>query len=334
MNIDKLAILQELYEIFLHESKDEKKKLQENIDKAEEIESFLDSIKKSEEYDFKVFSPRSSEIIYKEKIEEKENEKDVIEKENQYHYHKLSKIEYQISQLEVLMKSMSQQQTFDRQLKVLDIQEKERQRIARELHDSSVQNLTHLVHAIELGSMYIDEDPIQAKLELETCIKGLKSTIDDIRETIFNFRPMSFDDLGFRQCIDDLISNVKAEYKSSNIEFNICELEHYKWKITDKYTINLLLVTIYRIIQEAIINAMKYSEAEKIVLSLECKEDICILKVKDNGKGFSIDKVLEQKDKHFGISIMQERTSLLSGRIDIFSEFGRGTEVRAEIPLL
>ena len=59
-----------------------------------------------------------------------------------------------------------------KQLSVLDVQEKERERIARDLHDSSLQNLTHLVHKVELSSLYIDQDVVKAKLELATVEQG------------------------------------------------------------------------------------------------------------------------------------------------------------------
>ena len=79
-----------------------------------------------------------------------------------------------------------------KQFSVLDVQEKERQRIARDLHDSSLQNLTHLVHKVELTSLYIDRDPVKAKLELATIEAGLRKVIDDIRNRIYDLRPIDF----------------------------------------------------------------------------------------------------------------------------------------------
>ena len=75
--------------------------------------------------------------------------------------------------------------SLDERLNILSIQEEERQRIARDLHDSSVQNLTHLVHKIELSGLYMDTDPVRAKLELTNISKSLKSILEDIRNTIF-----------------------------------------------------------------------------------------------------------------------------------------------------
>ena len=98
-----------------------------------------------------------------------------------------------------------------KQFSVLDVQEKERQRIARDLHDTSLQNLTHLVHKVELSSLYIDRDPVKAKLELATIEVGLRKVIDDIRNRIYDLRPMSFDDLGLRKTLLNLFSLINHE---------------------------------------------------------------------------------------------------------------------------
>ena len=98
-----------------------------------------------------------------------------------------------------------------KQFSVLDVQEKERQRIARDLHDSSLQNLTHLVHKVELSSLYIDRDPVKAKLELATIEAGLRKVIDDIRNRIYDLRPMTFDDLGLRQTLLNLFALINQD---------------------------------------------------------------------------------------------------------------------------
>ena len=82
--------------------------------------------------------------------------------------------------------------------KIVEMLETERKRIVSELHDTSLQNIAHFVHMIELASLYIDKDPVRAKMELNSVSKGLHNVIEDIRSTIFNLRPMTFDDLGLK----------------------------------------------------------------------------------------------------------------------------------------
>ena len=330
MNDNKTNVLKEIYEGLLEIQNEENIIIQDNLNRIREIEIYLDSVK--DEPDLLVFSPRSTENLLFDKIKDLNKEKDELENNNRIHYQKYNKYGAYIRQLEQLIISVSLYKYDDR--KILEMQEKDRQRIARELHDSSVQNLTHLIHMIELSIMYIDKDSIRAKLELENCIKILKSTVEEIREVIFNFRPMSFDDLGFKQCIENFISDSKIKYKKCEIEYQILNLTDIEWKNINKQEINLFLLSVYRIIQEAINNALKHSGADKIILIVGTKNDKCYININDNGKGFNFENKSEQEDKHFGLSIMKERINLLHGVISINTDIEKGTEINIEIPLI
>ncbi len=330
MNDNKTNVLKEIYEGLLEIQNEENIIIQDNLNRIREIEIYLDSVK--DEPDLLVFSPRRTENLLFDKIKDLNKEKDELENNNRIHYQKYNKYGAYIKQLEQLIISVSLYKYDDR--KILEMQEKDRQRIARELHDSSVQNLTHLIHMIELSIMYIDKDSIRAKLELENCIKILKSTVEEIREVIFNFRPMSFDDLGFKQCIENFISDSKIKYKKCEIEYQILNLTDIEWKNINKQEINLFLLSVYRIIQEAINNALKHSGADKIILIVGTKNDKCYININDNGKGFNFENKSEQEDKHFGLSIMKERINLLHGVISINTDIEKGTEINIEIPLI
>ena len=338
MSGDRYNILLKIYNSLLDDQKAENKKIQDNLDRIQKIDIYLKSIK--EDSDLAVFSPRSAEKIFSDKIKELEDEKCELEKINRSYYHKLNELNIQINQFKQFLedgldKSNNRKlNDYCNTLDILDIQEKERQRIARELHDSSVQNLTHLVHKIELSSLFIDSDPIRAKLELENCIKILKSSIEEIRGTIFNLRPMSFDDLGFKQCIEDLITNAQIKNSNCKIEYDICELNDDDLQSKDKHEINLFMVTIYRIIQEALINALKHSNSDTVNLVVKMMDRKCLINIEDNGIGFSLDNVMKQSNKHFGLLIMNERINLLHGTILINTDIGKGTEIKIEIPLV
>lgn len=321
MTKDKKSVLEELYEDCLENRKILNKKILDNQNKIEEINVFLKSIEDSEETDYKVFSPRSVESKNREQVEGSKKFKNEIEKENQFHYEKLEKINRQIDSMKFFL---TEDNRDDKHLKIIDVQEKERSRIARELHDSSLQNLTHLVHMIELSSMFIDQDPIRAKLELASCSKNLKQIINEIRDTIFDLRPMSFDDLGFKQCIENYISSLKNNFKNFEIVYEIDDIE-----IDEK---NLFLMTIYRVIQEALMNSLKHSDADKLELLIKKNESNYNILISDNGKGFSLEEVMNHNDKHFGISIMRERVSLLNGKMKINSDVGIGTKIEITIP--
>lgn len=213
-----------------------------------------------------------------------------------------------------------------KQLSVLEIQEKERQRIARDLHDSSLQNLTHLVHKTELCSLYIDQDPIKAKLELATIEKSLRNVIDDIRNCIFNLRPMPFDDLGLKDTIENMIALLNQD-KQFKI---VTDIDDIAMSISD-YEKDLLLISVYRIIQECVQNSIKHSKGNEIRVSIKDKKDYFRILFQDNGIGFDEQEALK-KDKHFGLSVIKERVSLLNGTIDMNTH--DGTFIKIEIPKL
>ena len=172
----------------------------------------------------------------------------------------------------------------------------DRQRIARELHDTSLQNLTHIIHKIELGSLFIDSDPIRAKIEFSIISKNIRSIIDDIRCTIFDLRPMTFDDLGFKSTIErllDIVNDNNDYIINSDIDDVSCEN-------------NLVLVTIYRIVQECLNNIVKHAEADKIVINIKDLGSEFYVFIKDNGKGYSVEDVNKAGNKELPIPLITD----------------------------
>ena len=215
--------------------------------------------------------------------------------------------------------------SINRGLQILDIQERERQRIARDLHDTSLQNLTHIIHKIEFSSMFIDEDPTKAKLELSSVNKNLRSVIKEIRNTIFDLRPMTFDDLGLKESFERLADHLR-ESSGFEVFYNIEEINCNN---------SLVLMTIFRIIEECTNNAIKHSNGSVVFFELKkITENTCIIIVADNGKSFDAEKVLSEKQRHFGLNILRERVELLCGTIEIDSKPDKGTVIKIIIPLL
>jgi len=328
-------ILKDLQDQLFEERDELQKLLNVNLSKINEIEEYLKSIYESEDSDFKIFSPRSAENIHKENIDKSLSKKQSLEMENRTYYKRLNQLDRYLDGLgkislgnssngeNVKQVTISSSDADNVNLKVLDIQEKERQRIARDLHDSSLQNLAHLVHKIELSSMFIDQDPLRAKLELATVSKNLRTVIDDIRSTIFDMRPMTFDDLGLKDCFERLFINLKQANPTFDFLSDIDELSSNN---------DLVLMTIYRIVQECCSNAIKHSGGNQISITLK-KDDIdCLITIKDNGKGFDVRETLEKNERHFGLSIISERVQLIGGTIKFVSD-EKGTEIYIIIPL-
>ncbi len=206
---------------------------------------------------------------------------------------------------------------------VFDLLDQERKRISSDLHDTTLQNLTYLVHKIELAQMLMDKDPVQAKLELALIHKNLRSTINEIRNIVFELHPMTVDDLGMKAAFERLFSviNENKQYELDvQIEDVSCE---------NKFILN----NIYRVVQECFFNILKHSNADKIIFRCHSENEICYIYIEDNGKGFDSSIMEERKEKHFGILLVKDRVNLLHGKIQIDSEPNKGVKIFMEIPL-
>ena len=213
--------------------------------------------------------------------------------------------------------------TQKRNLSIMTIQEEERQRIARDLHDTSLQTLAHLVHKLELCNLYMDKDVFQAKLEILSVRQSLKDVIEEIRNTIFDLRPMSFDDLGVEETFNRFVERENPDKK---------------FKITSKIekidlSQELIVLTLYRVVQECVSNAIKHSQGTHIhIVAENMADNMYRVTIEDDGKGFTQQEA-DEKTNHFGLHIMRERVSILNGTIDIQSEIGKGTKVIIQFPL-
>ena len=202
---------------------------------------------------------------------------------------------------------------------IFDIQELDRRRIARDLHDTSLQNLAHLVHKLELAFKYVDVDPVQAKLIIAVVQQNINLIIEEIRNTIFNLRPMMLDDLDLKNSISWLLDKQKE-----NSEMKIVsEIDILFKKESDS-------VELFRIIQECVGNACKHSQGSCVTISLKKRKDAVVLHIKDDGIGFDLE---QKKEKHFGLLIIKERAKALSGSCKIMSAPNQGTEIEIKIPV-
>lgn len=212
-------------------------------------------------------------------------------------------------------------------LQILQTQEIERKRIARDLHDSTVQNLTSLIHKTELCSKYVDIDNIRTKLELEIMKKTIRTTINDMREIIFDLRPMSLDDLGLIPTVERYIEQIM---QNNNIRII------FAYKDDKKDCHSIINFTLFRIIQEACNNVLKHAKANIIKITLNYNDFDINLLIEDDGIGFEVSNQMEESCKtnsNFGLSIMNERIYLLSGQIQIESKKNKGTMINITVPL-
>ncbi len=300
--------------------------LKENIEFIKLLEDNTDDVYES-------FSPRNINSKSRLQVQELNIKQNEILQEIDDAKLKQSELIHKIEELNSVIKvaksnEMKAEETDDiYRITLLEAQENERQRISRELHDSTVQNLTAIVHKAELCSKLIDIDSIRCKLELTMMSRNLRDIINDTRQMIYDLRPMSFDDIGLEVTIERALDKIKNDM-SCNIGFTV-EGEPYFIK-------PVVGITVLRIIQEACNNAIKYAESNFISVKLIYEEDEIIISIEDDGNGFDIENLdtsSRNDNSGFGLSMMKERVYLLSGEIEIQSKEDIGTRIEVRVPI-
>ncbi len=206
-------------------------------------------------------------------------------------------------------------------IRLLQIQEMERVRIANDLHDSAIQNLVGLVHKAELCSRLMDSDQARVRIELSAIIDVLKNAIASIRSSIFDLRPVSFEDFGLMGTIENFVKNINMD---ACVDFTFTE----KGK-----PINLPGATemsIYHIAQEACQNIIKHSKATKASVTLSYTKKGVTLTVSDNGQGIPSEASGHKDEnfrRNFGMIIMKERAELINADFSVNSSHETGTKI-------
>ncbi|PKL52574.1 MAG: hypothetical protein CVV37_00550 [Nitrospira bacterium HGW-Nitrospira-1] len=206
--------------------------------------------------------------------------------------------------------------------KVITAQEEERKRVARGLHDQTMQSLSAVLIKIEMCKL-LDEPPSREKIEEVRIV--IYNTIGDLRTIIQNLRPSILDDLGLEAAIRWLM---EKHLKGLTYFFNIIGDQGRRF---DPY----LETTLFRIIQEAIVNIARHAEAENVFVIMKIDENVINLDIEDDGKGFDVRSALKRTEDGRGLGIlgMQERAHLLDSKAFIYSEPGCGARISLRIPL-
>jgi signal transduction histidine kinase len=202
--------------------------------------------------------------------------------------------------------------------RVLQAQESERRRLARELHDETGQGLTSILLA--LGAIKAEPEPRAIEEGLTAVQDLVVSTLKGVREIAFELRPKALDDFGLEAALEHL-----TETFQQSTGISISTASRLLGRLPDDAESAL-----YRLVQEALTNIVKHARAGQVSIVLSQSSETVQALIEDDGQGFSADV----NDGHgFGLIAMRERIALLGGDIAIESAPGAGTTLRATIPL-
>lgn len=216
------------------------------------------------------------------------------------------------------------QQKF-RSVLILEGQEEERKRIAMDIHDGIGQMLTSLKYQIESIEKNGDE---KFNKRISEIMQGIKDVIKEVRRVTFNLKPTVLGDYGLQAALNVFVQEIG---KLTDIDLIYRTEGDMTQRLPQKVENN-----IFRIVQEAINNAIKYSNAKRIEVMLQQNENDSIITVRDEGDGFD-EKIIEARNVNIesgrGFFNMYERTEYINGHLEIKSAPGQGTTVRLTVPV-
>lgn len=212
--------------------------------------------------------------------------------------------------------------------KLVDAQEEERKRVARELHDSVGASLVSLKFAFEewIGHIAPQAD-LQPKAST-AIIHRIQRIIDEVHNISKNLHPTILHDLGFSTAVLAFCRETRESFPEININIDM--------DFTDNDIPEKLKIVLYRVIQEGITNAAKHAAPDMINLYIAKKTKSIELIIKDNGKGFDLNDfwIVQTKRKGFGLKNIQDRAEIYGGKVELDSIVGRGTTFKISWPLL
>jgi signal transduction histidine kinase/ligand-binding sensor domain-containing protein len=223
---------------------------------------------------------------------------------------------YRIAQMG---RAQAVQQAFSRQL--IESQERERQRIAAELHDSLGQNLLVVKNRALLGALSSDEETRKQFNEIGTAVA---QTLEEVRSISYNLRPHHLDQLGLTTTIRAMTDKI-AESSTIAINVDLDDIDGVFPPASE--------ITIYRILQESLNNVVKHSRASEAHVAVRCREHHVEITIRDNGQGFAASASNAGAADHggFGLKGLAERVHMLGGTHTIASGPGNGTTVTVRL---
>ena len=211
--------------------------------------------------------------------------------------------------------------------RLLGVQEEERRRLARDLHDSLGQKLTGVKFLIEaaLGQPW-PEERRAGMGRLHALVPTIQDAVEEVRRISTELRPSILDDLGLLPTMAWHLREFEKAHPGFVVEQRL--------GVTESEVPDRLRTPIYRVLQEASNNVAKHSGTSRMVVGLECDDGRLCLSVQDDGVGFDPETPLRAAGSQgLGMGSMRERTELSGGIFSVRSSPGRGTTIRAEWPL-
>ena len=211
-------------------------------------------------------------------------------------------------------------------VQIIKAQEDERLRVSREIHDGPAQEMANLIYQASICERLVDTRPEEAKAGLQELRRQIRTCLADVRQIIFDMRPMSLDDLGLVPALRQLVSKLE-ERKVLKTDFQV----NGKERALEKH----VEVTLFLIIQEGVNNIHRHAGVSEGRLRLLFSPNDLSILISDEGRGFDMEETEEMRKSgtgngHFGILGMEERAKLIGAYLIVISNPGEGTKIHVK----
>lgn len=209
-------------------------------------------------------------------------------------------------------------------IRLIQTEEAVRQSLVRRMHDGAASSLSNFILQAEICQRFFDVNPDRARQELNALKSSAASTFSDVKDFIFDLRPMMLDDLGVVPTLRRYVDSVQ-EKNGIPVPITVTGVE--------RRLESHIEVTIFRSVQELLNNSIMHSQATQIQVSLDLAQEEITAVVEDNGRGFNADDALNDSARTIGLSTLRERIQMLGGELNIQSSLGQGSRIEFAIPI-
>lgn len=212
---------------------------------------------------------------------------------------------------------------------IIKAQEDERYRVSREIHDGPAQDVANLLFQASICERLIADDPEKARAGIQELRRQLRECLGDIRQIIFDMRPVSLDGLGLVAAVRQLAARLE-ERQTMTVDFSV--------EGSEISLPNHVNTGIFRIVQEALNNVYRHSSKKEAQVRMLFTETAVSVLIENQGSGFDLEAVEKQMKAGegrggFGIMGMRERADIIGAQLSIASTPGRGSRVHLRLPI-
>lgn len=210
-------------------------------------------------------------------------------------------------------------------IRVIQTEEAVRQGLVRKMHDSVASSISNFILQAEICQRFFDVNPDRARTELNALKSSAGSTFSNVKDFIFDLRPMMLDDLG----VVPTLRRYAESFQDKNgipVPITVTGVE--------RRLESHIEVTVFRNVQELLQNAMSHAQATQIQIQVDMGSDQVTAVVEDNGTGFNVEDAFNGGSKTIGLATLRERTEMLGGELNIQSNLGQGTRIEFSIPIV